>query len=87
MAPNSFDNVLHHLLGKELYREYVINCVSDHTPTDSLGVSAHASFEGGGAACDWDLESILEASNYFCLTNSGETGQRFSTRKTYTMYA
>ena len=90
MASNSFDKVLHDLLGEELYREYFINSVSDHTPTDSLdvGVSAHA-FKGGWATCNLDLESILlEASDQFkhsCLTNADEmgtsTGQRFATPK------
>ena len=90
MASNSFDKVLHDLLGEELYREYLTNSVSDHSPTDSLGVgvSAHA-FEGGWAACNLDLDSILlEASDQFehsCLTNVDETGtstgQRFATPK------
>ena len=87
IASSDFDNVLHDLLGEELYREYFTNCVSDYTHTDDLGVSAHASLEGGGAVCNLDLESILlEVSDQFehsCITSTNEakasTGQRFAT--------
>ena len=90
MASNGFDSVLRDLLGEELYREF---CVSDHTHTrsDGLGVSAHASFEGGGADCNLDLESILlEASNQFEYSGLPSTNeenisagqlQRFATPK------
>ena len=75
------------LLGEELFY------VSDHTHTrsDGLGVSTHASFEGGGADCNLDLESILlEASNQFEYSGLPSTNeenisagqlQRFATPK------
>ena len=89
MASNGFDNVLYDLLGEELYREYFTNGISDHTHIDDLGVSAHASLEGGGDVCNLDLESILlEASDQFehsCITSTNEakasTGLRFATPK------
>ena len=83
MASNGFDSVLHDLLGEKLYWEYFTNCISDHTHTDNLGVSAHASLEGGEAVCNLNLESILlEASDQFehsCIASTNEakasTGQ------------
>ena len=91
MASNSFDKVLYDLLGEELYRDLEFD-LADHTPTASLGVSAHGCFDQGtegGAGCNWDLDNVfLEASEQFeqsRLTEDKPTiatsGQRFATPK------
>ena len=70
MASNSFENVLHKLLGKKTVLR---------VPTAYL-CPCMVLWRGGGAAHNLDLDSILlEASDQFkhsCLSNTGETGHR-----------
>ena len=60
MASNSFDQVLHDLLGEEMYPEYFTNCVRGHIPqTDEqprIPVHVHEPLElEGEAGCNTNL--------------------------------